>query len=403
MLMSTIDTLPATAAPREARYCPMGLEPSSPDPFSDFRRVVDPAVFTAAPDDHLLALADIVDSTSAVAAGRYRSVNMAGAAFICAAMNAIGRRDLDFAFGGDGAFYLARPAEAEAARRAAAETAAWAARAYGLDMRVSLVPVAAIRAAGRDVRIARFCGGGVASFAMFAGGGATWAESEMKAGRFRIDPAADGVDPDLAGLSCRWQPFPSRRGTILSLIVVPAIDAEARFNEIVSQVLALIDDEVEEAGRPLPERWPYYRPSLASLRIESRTASGAVARVWRWLRALAMTSMGRLVFATGLAMRGFDPAAYWPIAVANSDYRKYADGLRMTIDCAPATADRLAALLAGAARDGAIAYGLSHQQAAQMTCIVPSMTGRDHIHFIDGAGGGYAAATAAMRDTRSGP
>ena len=33
-------------------------------------------------------------AASAVAAGRYRSVNMAGAAFICAAMNAIGRRDL---------------------------------------------------------------------------------------------------------------------------------------------------------------------------------------------------------------------------------------------------------------------------------------------------------------------
>ena len=32
-----------------------------------------------------------------------------------------------------------------------------------------------------------------------------------------------------------------------------------------------------------------------------------------------------------------------------------------------------------------------------MTCIVPSITQDDHIHFIDGAAGGYARAVAQLK------
>lgn len=389
--------LTATLGERAGSLAPMSHPLSSPVVIRDFARITDPAVYAPVPGDHLLMLADIVRSTAAVTAGRYRSVNMAGAAFICSAMNALGRRDLDFSFGGDGAFYVARPGEADIATRAASLTAAWAARAYGLDMRVASVPIADIRGSGRDVAIARFGGQGGLDFAMFSGGGALWAEDEMKAGRFRIAPANDDADPELTGLSCRWQPFPSRHGTILSLIAVPRGGADAGFWSTIAEVIALIDAELEASGRPLPEHWPYYRPSFGSLALEARAATDLAGRLRRWASALVRTTLARGVFATGLAVPGFDPATYWPIAVANSDYRKYADGLRMTVDCTPAAADRIERHLADASARGILMYGLHHQQAAQMTCIVPSTSGRDHVHFIDGAGGGYAAAMASLR------
>jgi hypothetical protein len=37
------------------------------------------------------------------------------------------------------------------------------------------------------------------------------------------------------------------------------------------------------------------------------------------------------------------------------------------------------------------------QRAALITCIVPSFMERDHIHFVDGASGGYAAAAAVLK------
>ena len=37
------------------------------------------------------------------------------------------------------------------------------------------------------------------------------------------------------------------------------------------------------------------------------------------------------------------------------------------------------------------------QKAAQLTCFVPSITERGHVHFVDGAGGGYTMAAKAMK------
>src|SRR5918995_7010776 len=71
--------------------------------FAEFEGVADADNYRALPDDWSLATADIVDSTKAIAAGGYKSVNMAGASVISALLNALGRRDLPFVFGGDGA------------------------------------------------------------------------------------------------------------------------------------------------------------------------------------------------------------------------------------------------------------------------------------------------------------
>ena len=47
-------------------------------------------------------------------------------------------------------------------------------------------------------------------------------------------------------------------------------------------------------------------------------------------------------------------------------------------------------LLAAAAGEGVCRYGTFRQDEALMTCIVPSALQRDHVHFVDGASGGYA-------------
>ena len=47
--------------------------------FEGFANVMDPARYRPLPDDWLIGLTDVVDSTKAIAAGRYKSVNTAGA------------------------------------------------------------------------------------------------------------------------------------------------------------------------------------------------------------------------------------------------------------------------------------------------------------------------------------
>ena len=87
----------------------------------------------------------------------------------------------------------------------------------------------------------------------------------------------------------------------------------------------------------------------------------------------------------------------------NSDFRKYDDGLRLTLDCTPDFADRVERRLVAAEEAGKARFGLHRQGAAIMTCITPSPIESDHVHFIDGADGGYAAAASRLKPASSGP
>src|ERR1700733_5378166 len=169
-----------------------------------FRSLMDPAQYTPLPEDWTVGIADIVQSTKAIAEQRYKAVNMAGAAVIAALTNALGDREFPFVFGGDGASFAVAPHDVEIAREALAATAAWAGGELGLTLRVALIPIAAIRAQGLDVRIARYAPSENLSYAMFSGGGLAWADGAMKSGAFAVAPAPPGTWPDLTGLSCRF-------------------------------------------------------------------------------------------------------------------------------------------------------------------------------------------------------
>ncbi len=176
----------------------------------------------------MVGIADVVQSTKAIAENRYKAVNMAGAAVIVAVTNALGDREFPFVFGGDGASFAVPAEAADAARQALAETATWVKEDLDLTLRIGMVPVAEIRSQGLDVRVARYAPSDNISIAMFSGGGIAWADAAMKRGEIAVPPASPGAHPDLSGLSCRYEEIPASRGLVLSLVVAPATGASKR-------------------------------------------------------------------------------------------------------------------------------------------------------------------------------
>ena len=69
----------------------------------------------------------------------------------------------------------------------------------------------------------------------------------------------------------------------------------------------------------------------------------------------------------------------------------------MTIDINAIGLAEIEALLDSAAALGICQFGLHKQDQALVTCIVPSLRAHDHMHFIDGAAGGYAQAATQMK------
>jgi len=365
--------------------------------FRDFRRLMDASVYAPLPDDWTVGIADIVQSTKAIAEKRYKAVNMAGAAVIAAVTNALGDREFPFVFGGDGASFAVAPGDHESARMALAATAAWTDSELGLTLRVALVPIGQIRQEGLDVRVARYAPSPNLSYAMFSGGGLAWADAAVKRGAFAVAPAPPGTWPDLTGLSCRFQEFRATRGIILSMLILPAAGSDPdAFRTLIESVVALIEQS-PDAGRPLPDGGPQMRWPPQGVEFETRAAPGS--RPLRRIGVLARTFLYFLIMRSGMRVGSFVPATYLRQVVENSDFRKYDDGLRMILDCTPELADTLDRNLAAAA--GIAVYGLHRQDAAMMTCFAPSPARSDHVHFIDGAQGGYAAAASALK-TRGG-
>jgi hypothetical protein len=358
---------------------------------SHFAQAADPSNYAPIPDEWWIGVSDVVDSTSAIDDGRYRAVNLAGAATISAVANALGGALELFAFGGDGAGFAVRASEAPTAADALSRVAKWAQRDLNLDLRVGMTSVADVRAAGFDARVAYWQASENVRYAMFSGGGMKWAEAQLKNGAIALPLAAENDEPDLTGLSCQWGPIQSKHGKIVSLIVKRAPGAsEARFSDVVSEVVTALGESA--SINPVPAGGPDVRWPTNAIGLQSRVALKGRPTWPRYLHVLVNTALIWLVFKLGLNLGRFNADRYRREIAVNTDYRKFDDALMMTVDCSPDVARRLRAMLDAAASDGAVRYGLHTQDEAIMTCVVPSVLSSDHMHFVDGAGGGYAFA-----------
>ncbi|MGZ3410802.1 MAG: DUF3095 domain-containing protein [Xanthobacteraceae bacterium] len=366
--------------------------------FNRFSGIMDPGRYQPLPDDWILGLADVVQSTKAIAENRYKAVNMAGASVIAAIANALGNREFPFVFGGDGASFAVAPNDAGTARHALAATATWVQEELDLTLRIAMVPVSVIRERGFDLKVARFGASRNVAYAMFSGGGVAFADAAMKRGEFIIPPAPSGTRPDLSGLSCRFSEMPSLRGVIMSLVVMPGVSMNSpAFRSLIEDIVQLVERS-PDGSRPVPPGGPSLRWPPKGLELEARaTRASGGSLLGRRIFLYGFTGFAYLILKHSIKVGRFIPDVYIQQVVDNSDFRKFDDGLRMVLDCSTALADAIEQRLAAAAKDGVARYGVHRQSSAMMTCFTPSPTDSHHVHFIDGANGGYTLAARALK------
>jgi hypothetical protein len=356
-----------------------------------FEQAGDASRYVPLPDHWYLGMSDFVDSSEAIAEGRYKAVNLAGAGTICSVDNALSGDLKLFVFGGDGAHFAVPGGQKDIASAALAGLREWVGRDLDLQLRVAMISVEEVRAAGFDVSVAFWQASPNVQYAMFMGDGLAWAEARMKSGALQLASMTPYKDPDLTGLSCQWGTVKAENGNIVSLIVNKAPGASQEdFSDIVCQITALLDGQ--EAINPVPVKGPSVRWPQVSLALQSRINHIGLPRWCRRLAVIGTTALVWLIFKLGFRLGQFDPDTYRREIAANTDFRKFDDGLLMTIDCTDATVEHLRHLLDEASAKDLVRYGMHVQDEALITCVAPSVMSPDHIHFVDGAGGGYSSA-----------
>ena len=364
---------------------------------ASFAQLTEPSVYSALPDDWVIGVADVVGSTQHIQAGQYKMVNMVGAAVISSQINAGHGKAFPFVFGGDGASFACEPKFAVESARILGVMKRWSKEEFGLTLRVAQVPLSEIRAAGQDVSVVRYQASEGVDYAMFNGGGLSWSEAQMKLGAYSVPTALPGALPDLTGLSCRWSNATAQNGSIVSVVVQPTPEAApGAFSDIASQIVTVVE-RLNRGGHPLPAAGPGVRWPPPGLSVDAHVSRGQTSLTLGKGKLLLENLVAWVFFKTGIKVGEFDPVHYAAAVSSNADFRKFDDGLKMTLDCDADTLCRLRSILQGAKQNGVLKFGLFEQEQAMITCFVPSITQDNHIHLVDGASGGYTKAAAQMK------
>ncbi len=373
--------------------------------FDDFSQVANIDHYKIAPDDWFVVIADIQGSTRAIGEGRYKEVNMIGAACINAVLNISDRGEIPYVFGGDGATLLTPPNRVDACKKTLLAVRSLAETKFNLSLRVGIVPVARINATdGSRVLVAKYQISPGNVLATFSGGGVELAERWIKSNSdYLIEENHDNEPPDLGGLSCRWEPLESENGVMLSVLMLATADKESVKAEIYLSLIDALGEISEEAinqGKPISDNNMKFRWPPRGLGAEIDATVGERNRLFWALRLYLYSLFQWFLDRFDLTVGGYRGRQYRVELRSNTDYRRFDDTLRILLDCTQAQADEIDKMLALRAERGELLYGLHRADSALMTCLVFSVEKGEHIHFVDGNDGGFTSAAKAMKASR---
>lgn len=372
------------------------------EPVDNFEQLALGTSYVPVPDDWWVVAADVKNSTAAIDGGRYKHVNTVGVSVIAAVRNVARPVEVPYVFGGDGAVVLVPERFVPACRQALSATIAMAHASFDLTLRACVTPVSWVRSQGLDVLVARHrVSAHYLQCALF-GGGASLVERRLKDGglpeAFQVKPDP-GAAADYRGLECRWSEIPSPHDETVAVIVnAEGHDAAlTTYSEVMGQIRRIYG-EAEEC-RPVVEEGLQVTTARAVLDNEVGLREWRAGNLRRWLVRLRLRRdvlIGWVLLRFGVRTRSTDWGAYKTDLVANTDFRKFDGSLRLVLSGSAQQREELTGYLAGCRAEGRLAFGMHVAKAAVMTCLIEERQSA-HFHFVDGAGGGYAAAALSMK------
>jgi len=359
------------------------------------RLVADERLFHAVPDDWHIIITDIRGSTQAVKDGWHQVVNLVAAGSVIAALNLAIRSNtsIPFFFGGDGATLLAPPSLLNPVMKALWEHRENTARNFGLDLRVGHVPVAETYRQGQRLRISKAKLGEAFSIPLVLGNALKCAERIVKGDGFMAyQPRGEGAALDLEGMECRWDTVkpPKNLDEVVSLLV------EVRREEDHSAVFQSVLAKIDEIYGPQPTRNPISAPmlrlkaTLGKINTEMRAKLGGFNLPYL-LSNFFFTLFGIIYFQYYENGR-----RYLRQLVELSDTLVLDGRINTVISGTSRQREQLTAELERMEQEGALLFGLHVSRESVMSCYVRDRDNQ-HIHFVDGAEGGYTKAAGMLK------
>ncbi len=352
-------------------------------------------LFFRVPPSWQVLITDVTNSTKAIEEGMHETINLIATGSIVAVLNLAFKANITvpFFFGGDGATFIIPPTLLEAAMQSLLLHRDNTKESFGMELRAGHVSVSDIYEQQHTLNICKLRAAPHFYIPVLLGEGLAYAEKLIKGPDYIFANLPEVHDElNLEGMQCRWDRIkpPEENDEVVSLLVLAR--GEAR------QAMAFrkVVDCIDEIYGQLPKRTPIsvgklkLNTTLGRIGVEMKTRMGRFMPfhiVSNWIKVL----LGYFYFKT---KKGQD---YLHSLVDRSDTLVIDGRINTVISGTAKQRIALEASLNKIETEGFIYYGLYVSKESVMSCYVRDLN-EDHIHFVDGAEGGYTRAARIIKN-----
>jgi len=351
-------------------------------------------LFHEVPEDWHVIITDIRNSTAAVASGQHETVNFIATGSIVTVLNIAYKAKITvpFFFGGDGATFIVPPVIIAPVMSALLIFKKNTLDNFDLDLRAGTIPVSMIYEQGNQLRISKFKSSETLSIPVVLGNGLSYAEKVIKAEDYLFaDHSELESELDLTGMECRWDKIgpPEDHNEVVTLLAV-ATDG-IKQAEAFRKVILLLDNiyGTPEKRQPISVSKLKLKTTFSRLGMEMRAKIESVnlfKKIYTWIT----HSLAHLYFST---RKGKD---YLTRLVNMSDTLVIDGRINTVISGTDKQRLNLQDSLKKLEQQGDIKFGICVSKESVMSCYVRDLQD-DHIHFVDGAEGGYTNAAGELK------
>jgi hypothetical protein len=351
-------------------------------------------LFYKIPSNWHIVVADIRNSTKAAMDGQHQTVNLVATGCIVAALNVASNNDIliPFFFGGDGATFIIPPELLQSTMMALQQHSENTLSNFNLDLRVGHMPVEEIYAANHELRISKLKISTHFDIPILLGEGLSFSEKKIKqTTETTALSITSNYELDMSGMQCRWDKIkpPANNFEVVSLLVIARdIKQQATAFKLVIQAI----DEIygnATIRTPISIDKLKLKSTFGKISTEMKTRLGHFNAAYLF-KNIINTFLGKLYFKT---KKGKE---YLHSLVDSSDILVIDGRINTVITGSATQRENLENVLVALESKGLILYGIHVSYESVMSCYVKSMDNH-HIHFIDGADGGYTKAALVLK------
>ena len=357
-------------------------------------------LFYKIPGNWHVVITDIKNSTAAILGGLHETINVVATGCIVAVLNITFKANITvpFFFGGDGATFIVPSSILDAVMHALLLHRENTKKSFDLDLRVGHVPVVQIYEQDHALNISKLRVSVLFSIPVLLGDGLTYAEKIIKGGNYKFADLPDAkYELDLSGMQCRWQRIkpPENCVEVISLLVMTreGVKQSIAFKKVIDSLDLIYG--AQQSRQPISVGKLKLKTTLAKIRLEMLARMGGFKPAYllaTWMK----TSLGYLYFKTKKGK------VYLHAMVDMSDTLIIDGRINTVISGTAQQREQLEIALRKMEDGGEIYYGLFVSNESVMSCYVYNINDR-HIHFVDGAEGGYTNAARVIKRKNASP